>query len=463
MRAAFWKIAGVLVVSLIGVEVFWWNTATAEDAQPAQLAVEPTPSTPRTAAVRKPATPQPEIGAPTQYRERRKPQGNSASKISNTTLSVSGGSARTATSSGKPKTSPSAGSLGPISQMPHPRSVSDEAVVKPRKPTPSGVGEGTPTAPIGSATNVSVRGLGPISQVPHPKSTSAGTTAGANGRTTANSAEATAQRGESVGAISLPHRSADFTKTLSDPSFNAVTANPQTQNAAARGLDVSPSSSLTTTQPTQSTQSATPGTDSNTGRSGVSPGSEAATASGSLSHPSDMPTSLISPNSTPPETERSDQVLNATGLRNTLLSRDMHDPSVSDNSEEGSLPAGSDLKKGNLTGMGADIGRGEDVQSAPKSGIGSTSAAPLSPPLAVTAAPIPSQNVGAQSSEIQAGTHYLPTASSSDVTGLRGYTSPSTIGPDASTSLGSITTSPILFCLPFFPFLLLIYFGLRLS
>ena len=245
--------------------------------------------------------------------------------------------------------------------------------------------------------------------------------------------------------------------------INSVTANPQMQNAAARGLDVSPSSSLITTQPTQSIQSATPGMDANTGPSGVPPGSQAATGFGSLSHPSDMPASSISPNSTPPETERSDQVLNATGLRNTLLSREMHDPSVSDNSEEGNLPAGSDLKKGNLTGVGADVGRGEDVQSAPESGIGSTSTAQLSPPVAVTAAPISPQNVGAQSSAIQAGTHYLPTASSSDVTGLRGYTSPSTIGPAASTSLGSITTSPILFCLPFFPLLLLVYFGLRLS
>lgn len=166
MRAAFWKIAGVLVVSLIGVEVFWWNTATAEDAQPAQLAVEPTPSTPRTAAVRKPATPQPEIGAPTQYRERRKPQGNSASKISNTTLSVRGGSARTATSSGKPQTSPSAGGLGP-----HAKSVGGRAI------------------------------------------------AGANGRTTTTSAKTTAQRGEGVGAMSPPRRSADVTGTLLDPSL----------------------------------------------------------------------------------------------------------------------------------------------------------------------------------------------------------------------------------------------------
>ena len=64
MRAAFWKIAGVFVVSLICVEVFLWNTAAAEDTQPAQRAVEPTPSTPRTAAVRKPATPQEKTGNP---------------------------------------------------------------------------------------------------------------------------------------------------------------------------------------------------------------------------------------------------------------------------------------------------------------------------------------------------------------------------------------------------------------
>ena len=441
MRAAFWKIAGVLVVSLISVEVFGWNTATAEDAQPAQLAVEPTPSTPRTAAVRKPATPQPEIGAPTQYRERRKPQGNSASKISNTTLSVSGGSARTATSSGKPKTSPSAGGLGPISQMPHAKSVGGRAI------------------------------------------------AGANGRTTTTSAETTAQRGEGVGAMSPPRRSADVTGTLLDPFLlsqspttlssvsqfqgfsansitdisgrsqavgvgwiNSVTANPQMQNAAARGFDSSPSWSLTATQSTQGTQSATPGSNPNT-----------EVWIGSLSYPSGMPASLISPNSTPPETERSDQVLSATGLRNTLLGRDVHDPSVSDNSEEGSLPIGSDLKKDNLTGMAADVVHREDAQSAPESGTESKSAAQLSPSVAVTAAPIPAQKVGAQSSEIQAGTHYLPTASSSDVTGLRGYASPPTIGPAASTSLGSVTTSPILFCLPFFPLLLLIYFGLRLS
>ena len=345
MRAAFWKIAAVLVVSSIGMEVLLWNTATAEDTQPAQRAVEPTPSTPRTAAVRKPATPQPEIGAPTQYRERRKPQGNSASKISNTTLSVSGGSARTATSSGKPKTSPSAGGPGPISQVPHAKSVGGRAI------------------------------------------------AGANGRTTTTSAETTAQRGEGVGAMSPPGRSADVTGTLLDPSLlsqspstlssvsqfqgfsansitdisgrsqavgmgwiNSVTANPQMQNAAARGFDLSPSWSLTATQSTQGTQSATPGSNSNT-----------EVWIGSLSYPSGMPASLISPNSTPPETERSDQVLSATGLRNTLLSRDLRDPSVSDNSEEGSLPIGSDLNKDNLTGTAADVVHREDAQSAPES------------------------------------------------------------------------------------------------
>ena len=527
MRAAFWKVAGVLVVTLIGVEIFLWNTATAQDTQPTQRAVEPTPSTPRTAAVRKPAMPQQEIGVPTQYRERRKPQGNAASKISNTT-SISGGSARTATYSGRPKTDLSAGSLGPISQMPHPRSVSDEAVAKPRTPAPIGASEGTPTASTGSATNVWVRGLGPISQ-PHPKSESAGTIAGANRRATANSPEGTAQRGENVGAMSLPHSSVDFTETLSDPSsvfqssstpssvsqfqgysanfvtgqiitrgqvvstqdsgslngiqqvpntardinglsqvmgagwINSVTANPQMLNAAARGLEALPSSSLTTTQPTQSTQSSTPGTNSNTGPSGVRPGSEAAAGFGSLGHPSDMPASLNSPNSAPSERERSDQILNATGLRNMLLIRDTHDPSVSDNSEERSLPAGSDLKGGKPTAMGGDVVHGEDAQSAPESAIGSTSAARLSRSLAVAAAPRPPQNLGAQSSEIQAGTHYPPSASSSDVTESRGYTSPPTIDPTASASFGSVTTSPILFCLPFFPLLLLIYFGLRLS
>lgn len=459
MRAAFWKVAGVLVVVLLGVEVFLSNTAVAEDTQPSQRAVEPGPSTTGTAAVRKPATPQQEIGVSPQHRERRKPQGNGASKISNATLSVSGGGARTATSSGKPKTNPSAGSLGPISRMPHPKSVS--------------------TRPI----------------------------AGANGKTTATSQRTAAQRGEGAAATSMPRGSADSTGTLSDPSLvsqswstpssvsqfqgysanfvagqittggqvgqstalmgvgwiNSVTANPQMQTAAARGLLVSPLSSSTATQPTQSAPSATPGANSNTEPSGVPPVSEAATRFGPLTYPSDMPASLISSNSTPPEAERSDQVSNSTGLRNTLLSRDSHDPSVSDNSEGGSLPAGSNLKRGDLKSMAVDVVRGgEDAQSGPESGPGSTSATQLSPSVVVTAASAPPQNVAARSSAIQAG-RYLPTASSSDVTGMRSYTSPPSIGPTASTSLGSVTTSPILFCLPFFPLLLLVYFGLRLS
>ena len=193
--------------------------------------------------------------------------------------------------------------------------------------------------------------------------------------------------------MSPPRRSADVTGTLLDPSLlshspstlssvsqfqgfsansiteisgrsqavgvgwiNSVTANPQMQNAAARGFDASPSWSLTATQSTQGTQSATPGSNPNT-----------EVWIGSLSHPSDMPASLIFPNSTPPETERSDPILSATGLRNTLLSRDVHDPSVSDNSQEGSLPIGSDLKKDNLTGMAADVAHREDAQ-APEPG-----------------------------------------------------------------------------------------------
>jgi hypothetical protein len=527
MRVAFWKVAGVLVVSLLGVEVFLWNTASAEDTQPSQRAVESTPSTPRTPAVRKPATPQQEIGVPTQHGERRKAQGNVASKISNETPSV-----RTAASSGKPKTSPSAGNLGPISRIPHHRSVSGDALAKPGGLAPIGAGDGTPTASIGTAANLSVRGLGPISQVPHPKPVSTGTIAGANGRITATSQKTTAQRGEGAAAMSLPPGSADSTGTLSDPSsvsqssstlssvsqfqgffanfvtgqittggqaddsmtstqnsgslngiqrvpniardsgrvqvlgagwINSLTADPQMLNAAARGLDVSPLSSLTSTQPTQSPRPVTPGTNSNTEPPGVPLGSGAPTRFGSLTYPSDMPASFISSNSTPPEEERSDQALNATGLRNTLLNRDNHDPSVSDNSDEGSLPAGSDLKMGNLTGMAADVVRGEDAQPAPESGTGSRSAAQLSPSVVVTAASVPPQNVGARSSAIQAGTKYLPTASSSDVTGMRSYTSLPPIGPIAPTSLGSVTTSPILFCLPFFPLLLLVYFGLRLS
>jgi hypothetical protein len=428
MRAAFCHVPGLLVVTLLGVEVFISKTATAETALPAIRVVQNESNAPSTPEVRMRATPQHGARERTQDGEHRKHEGNGAPKIS-------------------PPPTPPVSSRG--------------ASVK---PTP---------ASRGSATNLSVRGLGPIYQMPHPKSVSIGSIAGENSDGATASIEPTGQSGGDLRARppqSLLRHSAEPADSKGTPSVSS---------------SVSPSSTTPSTK-TQSqdriTQLVTagPSTRAITLPSWI-PGNLRTAASGSLNQPSATPVTSVASGSTPAKTPRSNQATNVADLGGLVSKAANVDPFSTDKVGGPGVSVGPDLKEGKQKGSAGDLAIGpagvltEAVDPAATSGDPASESnneskivAEISPSVSTTPRSILPQSEGAQpSSAVQPGAFHseLPTARASEVTGVQAGTAPpaAPIAATPSSSLGFVATSPILFLLPFFPLLLLIYFGLRLS
>jgi hypothetical protein len=380
MPAAFWKVAGALVGTLLCGEIFTSQSATAQTGSPTLHIVQNDSDTPSTSTVRAPAMPQHGAGEWTQDGKQRKHDGAGALKTrAPSTAGVSGRGA-TATVLGRRGPDSSSANLGPIYQLPHYKSESNEAASGAGMLAPSEASVGPISAVKGLATNLSARGP--------------------------------------TGAIAAPSWTPESLET-------AVT-------------------------------------------------------SGFLSRQSATPNSSIASDSNPAATPRSNQPTNVTDT-GSIVSKTAN---VGSNKigEAGEL-VGSDSKQDKqkegaadhavtLSGVLTETPVETSVSPTSESNNESKIATEIPPSMSITPR---SNQAQTQSEAVQPSSaveqgwprNESPIASlNSEATGEQGDTAPPPIAaltPTPSSHLGPVNTSPALFFLPFFPLLLLIYFGLRLS
>jgi len=451
MRAALWTFAGALVVISLGAEVFVARTGRAQTTQPAMRIVQSEPDAAGAPAASIVATPQHPDTKRAKDRAHRKLQGNGESRVSApTTVPLGGSGPRTAIVSTRPNADKSTGSLGPINQMPRPKSVS-HATSTLRSAAPSGTSIGTTTTSRSFVPNLSVQGLGPIYQMPHPSS--GPIPKGENSGNPITSTGASQSSGN-FGATPLP-------------SLLRGSSEPTGSNGAPSNLSsVSPSSTIPSVegQPKEGSAgsaAASPSTAKSALPSWVPGDLETTPPTGSLKHQSPIPDSSNSSRSISETTPRSNQASSPTV--ETLSKIGNVDPFIPNIGTEGGVSIGSQ-KMRDLRGVAGNLATGSvgdltesvgpaatSADSAPEASSESKSIAELSPLTATTPRPVLPQSEG--------------TAPASEVTGVQGDIPRPTalLTPAPSSPLGSVTTSPVLFLLPFFPLLLLVYFGLRLS
>jgi hypothetical protein len=426
MRAAFCEIAGALVLTLLCVETSVSETAMPQ-AAPSVLRMVQNDSytTPSTSMVRAPALPQHGAGERTQDGV---PHTGTSKTSSPAAVLVGAKGARKPTVLGRQSTDSSLGSLGPIYQLPRSKS-----------------GSGRPIA----------------------NETGGGTTA------------STESMGQSIGEPgAMP------SKNLQGHSVQPTERiQPIVSNGTASALSsVQPSSrmlspEMQSQEGTNQSAVALPSTSAIPAPSWNPENLETAIAPGSLTRPS-----VTTDPSASPETRRSKGPASITDTMNAgSKTADVNSVSPDKIGRAGELVDSNPLRDKQRGGAGDHaIGPtgvltepGDSVETPTASIRGSNNdaktAVEISPSTLTTQRSNQSQRAAGQpSSAVEQGRlrNELLTASAAAVTEQQTNAAPAPIaasGPTASSSLGSVSTSPVLFFLPFFPLLLLVYFGLRLS